>query len=295
MPKKILKKQLRIMQKTLANNTAQSWAKGFIDSMETATVSNLPLTIHLNRKRMKGLAADYKNARRRWIFLDYDGTLAEFKSDPGKTPLPVDTRSLIQKLSEDTKNTVVVISGRPQKALDEYLKGLSVGMAAEHGAFIKRDDVWHTTVEVDHSWKHVVRPLMEAYASKTPGAWVEDKKYTLVWHYRNVSAYQAKKNLTILKYVLRPEIRHLGVKAYDGKKVLEVKPPSVNKGSALRTWLHGHSGFCIVLGDDYTDEDMFMVAPKDAYTIKVGPGATTARYRLKTTKAVQELLTKLAG
>jgi trehalose 6-phosphate synthase/phosphatase len=49
----------------------------------------------------------------------------------------------------------------------------------------------------------------------------------------------------------------------------------------------------LVIGDDTTDEDMFTALAPAAYSIKVGPGVTAARFRLPNVRAVLALLHKL--
>jgi trehalose-6-phosphatase len=49
----------------------------------------------------------------------------------------------------------------------------------------------------------------------------------------------------------------------------------------------------LAIGDDRTDEDLFAAVPEDAITIRVGPGATRARFRLENVAAVRVLLRSL--
>ncbi|HEY0350934.1 MAG TPA: hypothetical protein VGC48_02370, partial [Gemmatimonadales bacterium] len=50
----------------------------------------------------------------------------------------------------------------------------------------------------------------------------------------------------------------------------------------------------LALGDDRTDEDLFAALPSEAITVKVGPGATQARFRLEGVPAARALLHSLA-
>jgi trehalose-6-phosphatase len=42
----------------------------------------------------------------------------------------------LKKLSKDPLNNVVIVSGRPKKAVESFFEGLGLGMIAEHGAWI---------------------------------------------------------------------------------------------------------------------------------------------------------------
>ena len=50
----------------------------------------------------------------------------------------------------------------------------------------------------------------------------------------------------------------------------------------------------LIVGDDVTDEDMFLAAPDGAVTVHVGSGPTAARMRLVGPDQVRKLLTELA-
>jgi len=49
----------------------------------------------------------------------------------------------------------------------------------------------------------------------------------------------------------------------------------------------------MAIGDDWTDEYLFKVLPKTAYTIRVGMTQSYARFHLRNNKEVLELLGRL--
>jgi trehalose 6-phosphate synthase/phosphatase len=51
----------------------------------------------------------------------------------------------------------------------------------------------------------------------------------------------------------------------------------------------------VAIGDDRTDEDMFAAVPADAITVRVGPGASAARYRVADPGEVRTLLAGLVA
>jgi trehalose-6-phosphatase len=51
--------------------------------------------------------------------------------------------------------------------------------------------------------------------------------------------------------------------------------------------------FVLGVGDDWTDEDLFQVLPRTAYSVKVGLAPTNARYHLGSHGAVRRLLREL--
>lgn len=283
------------MQKIVSHNTAQNWAKGFINAMNKELPSIPSPSLRLTRHRQLNIANEYKSSRRRLIFLDYDGTLVDFSSNPGRTPLEKSLKIVLKKLGNDPQNQLVIATGRPQASLNSYLDGVQTDVASEHGAYLRENGKWRTTTTNPELWQAKLGPILQAYAEKTPGAWVERKKHSLTWHYRDASTYIAQKNLTILKLILRPDLKKYRLKLNQGKKIIEIKPPTVNKGAALKNWLKRNQDFRLIIGDDYTDEDAFKAAPDGSFTIKVGNGLTSASYRLKTPKEVAKFLSRLVG
>ena len=80
----------------------------------------------------------------------------------------------------------------------------------------------------------------------------------------------------------------------EGNKVFEIKDNRVNKGhSASKLIGSNEYDFIMGMGDDRTDEDLFAALPKSAYSIKVGLGATNARYRVSSWKSVRALIKRL--
>ena len=86
---------------------------------------------------------------------------------------------------------------------------------------------------------------------------------------------------------------HLPVNVLFGNKVIEVRPNGIDKGSATQKLLTATTyDFILCIGDDKTDEDMFkrLVGKTFAYTIKVGPEPSFARYNIQSPHVVQTFL-----
>jgi len=76
--------------------------------------------------------------------------------------------------------------------------------------------------------------------------------------------------------------------------VIEVRNLGVNKGRAANEWLISRDWeFILAIGDDWTDEDTFFSMPEKAYTVKVGFGASNARYYVDFYIEVRRILRKL--
>jgi trehalose 6-phosphate synthase/phosphatase len=245
---------------------------------------------------MEDMIAAYRQASQRLLLLDYDGTLAELKPTPQEaTPTPRIIAAL-QRLGNDPKNTIVVVSGRRHEELETWLGVLSISFAAEHGLLLKqRGQGWQLAAHIDTSWKSAIAAVMQPYVQSVKGSLVEDKTNALVWHYRNASDQnQAEESQAQLVAELQPFLKQFGLRILLGSKVVEVQPPGIHKGLAAKHWLNQNGwDFVLAAGDDTTDEDMFKAMPPVAFTIKVREGSSQARIRIATPAKMLELLGSL--
>ncbi|MBA2278876.1 bifunctional alpha,alpha-trehalose-phosphate synthase (UDP-forming)/trehalose-phosphatase [Candidatus Saccharibacteria bacterium] len=293
MPSKELKNRVDTMQKYLSQHTVHDWAGTFMGTLQKSHRLMQPYTSRLIGKSEDELIRNYQTAQKRQLFLDYDGVLMPFFNMPDEARPSKALLKLLGNLAADKKNEVIVISGRKQADLDNWLGSLDISLVSEHGAAMrKHQGTWQQFGMEADNWKKLLRPLLIDYALKTPGAFIEDKNHSLVWHYRMSPPYYAQKNLVLLKKVLRGKLRTSQLEFHGGHKIIEIKSKYAKKSLAARDLLDKHADFIIAIGDDYTDEDMFSVLPANSYTIKVGPGRSRAKFRLDSPASVLKLLSK---
>jgi trehalose 6-phosphate synthase/phosphatase len=296
LPRKELKQRVSKMQDQLSEFTAQKWAGSFIDNLRTVPAVSYGVTRSLNASRLTEIRDAFRHAQHRLLLLDYDGVLVPLKNNPYNAAPGPKVLKLLEKLGQQERTDVVVVSGRSKADLTEWLGGLPVNLVAEHGAFFRKrgNRRWQNARNFDTSWCDEVLPLLEFYTQKTPGAAIETKDAAIVWHYRQASPYYAQKHLVILKRLLSRYARKYDLVVHQGNMILEVRSAGATKGHVVDTWMETQPGFVLAFGDDYTDEDMFEALPAWAYTIKVGRGSTAARFRVSKPDEVLSLLEKLA-
>ena len=123
------------------------------------------------------------------MFLDYDGTLVPFSRYPEAAVPGKDLLAQLKRLEADARNTVVIVSGRRREFLDRWFGDLRAVLVAEHGAFMRMVPAdWASEVDADPAWKQQVLPVLQRYADRCTGAFIEEKDLSLVWHYRNADA-----------------------------------------------------------------------------------------------------------
>lgn len=225
------------------------------------------------------------------FFLDVDGTLLDIADTPSAVRVDMELLELIEKLSRISGGALALVSGRSISDLEELLGARRLPLAGQHG--LERRDA------AGRLWIHAAPPgakcaIKEALApvlARHPGLLLEDKGLTLALHYRqapHLAAY-AQRLMTRLMQEAGGELE-----LQKGKRVMEIKPAGIDKGTAVAEYL-AESPFRgrrpVFIGDDLNDEHGFAeVNRAGGISIKVGPGASCARYRLPHVAAVRSWL-----
>jgi len=302
MPLAEQKSRLQKMQGRISVYTIHKWAQDFLRDLKLQGSQDTDSATYLSATVKADVCKKFSGARKRLIILDYDGTLQEFVASPHPDDAQPSEHvmNVIKKLATNKQNKVVIVSGRPKKALTTWFQGVDVDLLAEHGGWSRRTDTWTQQELPAPTWKKIFEPIMKDYVERAPGAVLEVKDFALVWHYRNVTherAFSRKQELmNDLKHALddsSDSSNSIGI--YEGNKIVEMKPKVLNKGYALTHLINEDTyDFITILGDDYTDEDMFKVAPLDSVTIKIGTGQTDATYRLDQVSDAHDFLSDLS-
>ncbi|GJJ73482.1 trehalose 6-phosphate synthase/phosphatase [Entomortierella parvispora] len=247
----------------VVTHTAQFWAKNFIQELilNVGTWDQSTPTPYLD---LPVIAEKYRNAKKRLLMFDYDGTLTPIRKTPGAAVPQEHMLKALTALASDPNNVVWIISGRDQKVLEEWLGDVeNLGFSAEHGSFMRQpgSKKWmNLTESLDMSWKNDVIEIFTYYSERTQGSFIEHKRSSLTWHYRmadpEFGAFQSRECQNHLENAV---LSKLPVEILVGKKNLEVRPTIVNKGEIVKRLLSQHPevDFVLCAGDDKTDEDMF--------------------------------------
>jgi trehalose 6-phosphate synthase/phosphatase len=282
-------------------NDVFHWGERFLASLEDA-VSERGRYIDTQPKRLQpaGIRDAYLQATRRLLVFDYDGTLVPFAKHPQQAVPPQVVLDLLTALASDPKNRVALISGRSAEDLDRWFGEIPrLCLVAEHGAEIKTQpaSTWESLrPQAATDWKPTVMPILEHFVDRTPGSFVEEKKYGLVWHYRMAEPEFGEWLANELVSMLEAMLAETELRAFRGEKIVEVKPVWANKGEAIRRLLRNFPDrdFILAAGDDRTDEDLFERAPSNAWTVHIGPGPTRASYVVTDLRVLRGVLEVLA-
>jgi trehalose 6-phosphate synthase/phosphatase len=293
MPLEEQKTKIHILQERLSRYNVEKWAEEFIKSLDaTKTIVHATISTRIDEKVQHTIVSNFKKANKKLVLLDYDGTLVGFHNSPRDSFPDAELLETLDKLNKNDDTHLVIISGRDRETLGNWLGHKDYTLITDHGVWLKnKGKDWEALENLKNDWKINVLPIMESFVNRTPGAFIEEKEYSLAWHYRKADPELAKIRNMELKLVLTSLISNNGLAVLEGNKVLEIKSSSVNKGRASAKLLIGNDyDFIFAIGDDRTDEYMFEELPEESYTVKVGTDKSHAKYYVKNTTEVRALL-----
>ncbi|MEZ0241169.1 MAG: trehalose-phosphatase, partial [Chloroflexota bacterium] len=230
------------------------------------------------------------------LVLDYDGTLVPLRPRPEEARPDDEVLRLLNILAGLPGISVHVVSGRRRTDVEGWLAHLPLGLHAEHGLWSRApgERRWRKRLDERPAWLETVMPTLQAKVKAVPGSHVEEKEASVAWHYRNADEKAGERGARELQAELATlDARDASV--VHGARIVEVRQAGLHKGLVVEEVRAANPGAkLVIVGDDTTDEDMFAAAPRGSLTVKVGPGATRARFRLGGPDQVRVLLGELA-
>jgi len=290
-------KRNHLLQDRLRRYNVVRWADDFVQVLLSTQKTEAARRARLlTGKIYSDLIQQYRTASRRALLLDYDGTLVPFAAEPRLARPDPELMATLTALCADPANEVIIVSGRPRHTLQNWFGELPVSLIAEHGVWLRhKNSDWAILKTMTNEWKERVRPILQLFVDRLPGALLEEKEFSLAWHYRRADPDQASLRAKELLDDLAGFTRNIDVQVFEGNKVIEVRNSGVNKGTAALEWLSGHTpDFILGIGDDWTDEDLFRALPPTAYSVCVGLATTDARYYLSNHTVVRRVLRELS-
>jgi len=244
-----------------------------------------------------------RDSERLYLFLDYDGTLAEFAPTPDDIFPDPSLIDLLEQFVRHPEIQIAIISGRRLSHIRKLipLSGLllagtyGIEMITPSGERVERVDfqlVRPYLEKIKPQWKELIQPFPEFY--------LEDKGWSLALHAKQVDREQAERTLQQAREkVIRAELPPGLFQLLGGDKFLEIAPTKANKGLTIEYLLSNHpleDSLAVYMGDDDKDEEAFKVIMKNGgIAIKVckPPCETIAQLRLESPSDVRQFLTTL--
>jgi trehalose 6-phosphate phosphatase len=224
-------------------------------------------------------------------FFDIDGTLIDIAESPRGVRVDRDLQASIERLHAGSGGAVALISGRALGDIDALFNGARLPAAGQHGTE-RRDAagvVRHHALPTEAlAWAH---DRLAAAAASRPGLLLEHKGLSLALHYRRAPQLGGYAHRLVRS--LAPKLG-AAYAIQTGKRIVELKPAGKDKGAAVLEFMEEEpfrGRTPVFVGDDATDEYGFATVNRlGGYSIKVGPGRTAARWRLRNVAAVRAWL-----
>ncbi|CAN6311971.1 unnamed protein product [Urochloa humidicola] len=266
---------------------------------------------------------DLAASKRLALFLDYDGTLSPIVDNPANALMSDEMRAAVRHVA--SLFPTAIISGRSRDKVFDFVKLNELYYAESHGMdimgpvrkaadsngveCIRSTDSQGKEVNLFQPASEFLPRISEVYkkldesVKDIDGAKMEDNKFCVSVHYRNVAEDDYKKVFQRVTAVLED---YPCLRLTHGRKVFEVRPViDWNKGKAVEFLLESlglnesDDVLPIYVGDDRTDEDAFKVlkASNRGFGILVSsiPKESDAFYSLRDPAEVMEFLRKLAA
>jgi trehalose 6-phosphate synthase/phosphatase len=294
MPETERRERMARLRESVFSRPIEMWSDSFVSALRSVQADQRPVDLRSRSDELRKLADGIAFDREVLFALDYDGTLMGIRQNPEDAGPDAELVALLAQLASQSGVKVAVVSGRTRESLEEWLGALPISLIAEHGVWTRlagSDWICHVDA-VSTSWMEPLKKKLDEYASRTPGARVEEKTAGLAWHYRAAAHQLGALRARELRLNLIPLLSRAPVSVMSGRKVVEIRPQGIDKGTAVQFLLGKELGNMTVVaaGDDRTDEDLFAALPPSALTLCAGPAPTRAKYRLAGPEQVRSFL-----
>ncbi len=249
-------------------------------------------------KNLDKITAQLQNSSAKVLMLDFDGTLAPIAKSPKEANLSEEMRNLLIKLSRKEGFYLAIISGRSLEDLKKKVNLSNIIYSGNHGLegkILKEKYLFPVPDKILATFK-IIREQLDQIAGQYKGVFIEDKKLIISFHYRTAGEKIPEVKIAFKK-VIKPYVQDGLIFVLAGKMVFSIRPEvDWNKGNFARLVIDKIQKkikappVAMFIGDDATDEDVFLTL-KRGITIKVGgEEQSQAKYRLTDTDDVLRFL-----
>jgi trehalose-phosphatase len=244
------------------------------------------------RQAASAISERISRAERLWLFLDYDGTLADFAPTPEHVDPDPELLELLAGLAGLPDLRLAVVSGRRLGHVQKLVPVPGILLAGTYGIELQTaegeriDRLDHATVRPTLD---AVKPAWADLIDGREGFFLEDKGWALALHARFAGEAEAESVLATARRIAVTATREAAPELFrllGGHKFLEIGPRLAHKGRAVAYLLDRDpwpGALPVYLGDDDKDEEAFgVIKARGGIAILVArePRETGADFRL---------------
>lgn len=243
------------------------------------------------------------SAQHLWLFVDYDGTLAEFAPTPDQVEPKSEVIELLRCWASISRAQVVVISGRSLQQVQNLIPIPGIVLAGTYGVELQLP----TGEVVQRVAYDSVRPSVEDLKARwqtlinhQPSFFIEDKGWAVAIHARDAEAAEADRVLAQARAMTAALALSKDYRVFDERRFFEIAPALAHKGRTVSYLLDRFARpdvLPLYLGDDAKDEEAFeVIKARHGLAILVAhePHPTCADARLHAPQAARRWLAALA-
>jgi len=249
---------------------------------------------HMSLQAIEGIPRFWRrvrSARKRFLTLDYDGTLAPFAANRMEAIPAPGTIKLLAAIAQGTDTRLAIISGRPIAELLQLAGPLEIEMVGSHGFEFRAARGGIREIVPERLQLEGLNQAQRAATVLGHDSRLERKLASIAFHTRGLADEPAVKEAARRLWLPVSESHRLELRDFNGG--VELRATGFNKGTALSELLMSEPDdtLPVYVGDDETDEDAFNAIRARGIGIKVGGGTPTAATgRLPDCAAVVEFL-----
>jgi trehalose-phosphatase len=237
-----------------------------------------------------------------WLFLDYDGTLADFASTPDEILPDPQLIRLIQALSKHPSIRVSIISGRRLSHIEKLVPVPGIILAGTYGIELLLADSKHfyrVEYELIRPALDIIKPAWYNLIANEAGFYLEDKDWAIALHAKNAEEQVAERVLQRARDFAIEVVNPETIQILGGHKFLEVGSRLSNKGETVRYLIEEYpytGAKHLFIGDDDKDEKAFEVIKEHkgcAVRVSRSVSSTLADWQLPDPTSVRTWLNQL--
>jgi trehalose 6-phosphate phosphatase len=211
-----------------------------------------------------------------WLFLDYDGTLADFAPTPETINPDPQINALLTRLVSKLDVRVAIISGRRLRDVQALVPVPGLYLAGTYGIeFLTPEGelIQRVKLETIRPFLEMIKPRWAEIIKGETGFYIEDKDWALALHAKFSQDSAAKRVLSLAREVVKQELAEEQIRILGGHKFLEIAPLLAHKGKTVSYLLKHYplpKAQLVYIGDDDKDEEAFdVIQANQGLAIKV--------------------------
>jgi trehalose-phosphatase len=184
------------------------------------------------------LVTKYASAKRRLLTIEYDGVLVPAQRQPGLTIPDRELKAVVEQLAADSRNTVLLISGRDTEHMDLHWSRRNLILVAEHGATHRYKNAgWTKFFEPVSGWIDGLEFSLKHLEFQFVGSFFERRRYSLIWNYGSIADRITTSDIRDVIAAIRAQPNSDQFRIYQPYRCVELRSRGLTHPEFIKTWI----------------------------------------------------------